>query len=187
MSGFRPSGVRVAPWPLFLAASNGTAPTFRGHIASLHLRRVHPKHDWSTAKPHVCDPALRSVSPTGPPLLQHPNFLGAFPRPASPAWSATTSNRRTSVQPSEATPMESLPEIQPAVRCVRSTSYVPVVVHGSVHPGKIISLQAMGQTLIVVDDPEIAVNLLEKRSGIYSSRPDSIVVDLLVRASYRLL
>ncbi|RDX52093.1 hypothetical protein OH76DRAFT_1481154 [Lentinus brumalis] len=32
--------------------------------------------------------------------------------------------------------------------------------------GKIISLQAMGQTLIVVDDPEIAVNLLEKRSGI---------------------
>ncbi|KAI0721292.1 cytochrome P450 [Cerioporus squamosus] len=44
--------------------------------------------------------------------------------------------------------------------------------------GKIISFQAMGQTLVIVDDPEIAVELLEKRSGIYSSRPDSIVVEL---------
>ncbi|RDX52095.1 CyP450 monooxygenase [Lentinus brumalis] len=48
----------------------------------------------------------------------------------------------------------------------------------SKHYGNIISFQAMGQTLVVIDDPEIAVDLLEKRSGIYSSRPDSIVVEL---------
>ncbi|KAI0721291.1 cytochrome P450 [Cerioporus squamosus] len=36
----------------------------------------------------------------------------------------------------------------------------------------------MGQTLVVVDDPDTAVDLFEKRSGIYSSRPNSIVVEL---------
>ncbi|RPD81994.1 CyP450 monooxygenase [Lentinus tigrinus ALCF2SS1-7] len=45
--------------------------------------------------------------------------------------------------------------------------------------GKITSFQAMGQTLVVIDDPAIAVELLEKRSTVYSSRPDSIVVEML--------
>lgn len=59
-----------------------------------------------------------------------------------------------------------------------SLGKVPAGVHPLTHPGNIISFQAMGQTLVVIDDPEIAVDLLEKRSGIYSSRPDSIVVEL---------
>ena len=46
--------------------------------------------------------------------------------------------------------------------------------------GKIISLKAMGQCLVIIDDVETAVNLLDKRSGIYSSRPQSAMVELYV-------
>ncbi|KAI0754765.1 cytochrome P450 [Daedaleopsis nitida] len=42
----------------------------------------------------------------------------------------------------------------------------------------IISLSAMGQCLIVINDPKVAIDLLEKRSSIYSSRPKSTMVDL---------
>ena len=46
--------------------------------------------------------------------------------------------------------------------------------------GKIISLRAMGQCLVVIDDVETAVNLLDKRSAIYSSRPQLAMVELCV-------
>lgn len=36
----------------------------------------------------------------------------------------------------------------------------------------------MGQTIIAIDDPKIAVELLEKRSAIYSSRPSSNMIVL---------
>lgn len=45
-------------------------------------------------------------------------------------------------------------------------------------PGSIISLRALGRTMIVVDDHDIAVELLEKRSSIYSSRLQSTTIDL---------
>ncbi|EJF55407.1 cytochrome P450 [Dichomitus squalens LYAD-421 SS1] len=45
--------------------------------------------------------------------------------------------------------------------------------------GKIMSLKAFGQTFIVVDDADIAMDLLEKRSAIYSSRPESNMVALV--------
>ncbi|KAI0715623.1 cytochrome P450 [Cerioporus squamosus] len=45
--------------------------------------------------------------------------------------------------------------------------------------GNIISLRALGQTLVIVDDPDIAVELLEKRSSIYSSRLQSPTIDLV--------
>ncbi|KAM5539417.1 hypothetical protein V8D89_006869 [Ganoderma adspersum] len=45
--------------------------------------------------------------------------------------------------------------------------------------GKILSLKALSQVLIVVDDAEIAVELLEKRSAIYSSRPESPMIALV--------
>ena len=44
--------------------------------------------------------------------------------------------------------------------------------------GKLLSLKALSQVLIVVDDAEIAVELLEKRSAIYSSRPESPMIAL---------
>ncbi|KAI0754760.1 cytochrome P450 [Daedaleopsis nitida] len=47
--------------------------------------------------------------------------------------------------------------------------------------GKIISLNAMGQRVVVIDDPDVAVELLEKRSAIYSSRPQSVTIELLVQ------
>ncbi|RDX53515.1 cytochrome P450 [Lentinus brumalis] len=45
--------------------------------------------------------------------------------------------------------------------------------------GSIISLRALGRTMIVVDDHDIAVELLEKRSSIYSSRLQSTTIDLI--------
>ncbi|RPD62615.1 cytochrome P450 [Lentinus tigrinus ALCF2SS1-7] len=45
--------------------------------------------------------------------------------------------------------------------------------------GDIISLRALGRTLIVVDKADIAVELLEKRSSIYSSRLQSTTIDLI--------
>ena len=36
----------------------------------------------------------------------------------------------------------------------------------------------LGRTLIVIDDHDVALDLLEKRSAIYSSRPPSVTVDL---------
>ena len=42
------------------------------------------------------------------------------------------------------------------------------------------SLTAFGQVLIIVDDTDIAVELLEKRSAIYSSRPQSHMAELYV-------
>lgn len=44
--------------------------------------------------------------------------------------------------------------------------------------GNLISLQVLGRTLIVIDDHDVALDLLEKRSTIYSSRPPSVTVDL---------
>ncbi|TBU30035.1 hypothetical protein BD311DRAFT_805834 [Dichomitus squalens] len=50
--------------------------------------------------------------------------------------------------------------------------------------GKILSLAAFGQTLIIVDDTDIAVELLEKRSLNYSSRPESHMVALVSYTRY---
>ncbi|KAM5539416.1 hypothetical protein V8D89_006868 [Ganoderma adspersum] len=44
--------------------------------------------------------------------------------------------------------------------------------------GKIISLRAMGQTIVVIEDVKIAVELFERRSAIYSSRPSSNMIVL---------
>nr|VWO99444.1 N/A [Ganoderma boninense] len=44
--------------------------------------------------------------------------------------------------------------------------------------GNIISLRVMDQTIVVIDDMKIAVELFERRSAIYSSRPASNVVAL---------
>ena len=38
--------------------------------------------------------------------------------------------------------------------------------------GGLVSLRALGRTLVVIDDYDTAVDLLEKRSAVYSSRPD---------------
>ncbi|TFK89697.1 cytochrome P450 [Polyporus arcularius HHB13444] len=46
------------------------------------------------------------------------------------------------------------------------------------HDWNLISLQVFGRTLIIVDNHDIAVDLLDKRSSIYSSRPPSKTVDL---------
>ncbi|PIL22725.1 cytochrome P450 [Ganoderma sinense ZZ0214-1] len=45
--------------------------------------------------------------------------------------------------------------------------------------GKIMSFKVFSQVLILVDDAEVAVELLEKRSSIYSSRPESPMVALV--------
>ena len=37
--------------------------------------------------------------------------------------------------------------------------------------GPISSVSALGQDIIIVNDPEVALDLLEKRSGTYSDRP----------------
>ena len=47
-----------------------------------------------------------------------------------------------------------------------------------IRSGKILALRAFGQVLIVVDDAKVAVELLEKRSAVYSSRPESSMVAL---------
>ncbi|KAI0754764.1 cytochrome P450 98A3 [Daedaleopsis nitida] len=44
--------------------------------------------------------------------------------------------------------------------------------------GKIMSLSVMEQCIIVVNDPQVAIDLLEKRSSIYSSRPKSPIIEL---------
>ena len=44
-------------------------------------------------------------------------------------------------------------------------------------PGSMISLTVFGRTLIVINDAEIAIELLEKRAAQYSSRPGSILVN----------
>ncbi len=43
--------------------------------------------------------------------------------------------------------------------------------------------QAMGQRLVVISNLETALELLEKRSAIYSSRPRSVLYDLYVAKS----
>ena len=47
--------------------------------------------------------------------------------------------------------------------------------------GGIISLRVMGQQIIVINDYKVAVDLLEKRSSVYSSRPASPLFKLYVR------
>ena len=47
------------------------------------------------------------------------------------------------------------------------------------------SLTAFGQVLIIVDDTDIAVELLEKRSAIYSSRPQSHMAELYVSRQWK--
>ncbi|KAI0633029.1 O-methylsterigmatocystin oxidoreductase [Trametes polyzona] len=45
--------------------------------------------------------------------------------------------------------------------------------------GDVIALQAFGQTVIVLSSMTAAVDLLEKRSAIYSDRPDSMAIKLI--------
>ena len=45
-------------------------------------------------------------------------------------------------------------------------------------PGKLIYLDVVGRGVLVVDDADIAVDLLDKHSAIFSSRPESTMVNL---------
>ena len=44
--------------------------------------------------------------------------------------------------------------------------------------GKLVHMRVMGRSILLVDDLQVAVDLLEKRSTIYSSRPASTAVEL---------
>lgn len=47
-------------------------------------------------------------------------------------------------------------------------------------------LKGVGQSIIIINSYEIAVNLLEKRSAKYSDRPNSVMVnELSVEAPHR--
>ena len=44
--------------------------------------------------------------------------------------------------------------------------------------GDLLYLDAVGQPIVIINDPEIASSLLEKRSAIYSSRMQSRLISL---------
>ncbi|KAI0754761.1 cytochrome P450 [Daedaleopsis nitida] len=46
------------------------------------------------------------------------------------------------------------------------------------HGCKIVSLNVMGRRLVVIDDAEVAIELLQKRSANYSSKPASVIFEM---------
>ena len=60
-----------------------------------------------------------------------------------------------------------------AVQVERQIREANIVVSGS-----LLCLVVVGQPLIIIDDPKVASDLLDKRSAIYSSRMPSRLVDL---------
>ncbi len=48
--------------------------------------------------------------------------------------------------------------------------------------GPIISLRVMSHQFVILNDYQAAIDLLEKRSGIYSSRVASLIFELYVRS-----
>ena len=43
-------------------------------------------------------------------------------------------------------------------------------------PGDLIYLNAVGQPIVIINSPKVAVALLDRRTAIYSDRPRNIVV-----------
>jgi hypothetical protein len=46
-------------------------------------------------------------------------------------------------------------------------------------PGDLTYLNAAGQPVVIINSRKVAVELLERRSGIYSDRPHNVVVDIM--------
>ena len=53
-----------------------------------------------------------------------------------------------------------------------------VIFWTNVPTGNLMFFRALGQSLVIVNDAETATDLLEKRSGKYSSRPSSVLTTL---------
>ena len=54
------------------------------------------------------------------------------------------------------------------------------------HTGDIIYLSAMGQPIVVLNDFNIAIELLDRRAGIYSDRPSFIVANGILSGGLQL-
>ena len=93
-------------------------------------------------------------------------------------WTYPTPGPRESAGCPEDVPLERLPAAKPTIRYVGRCQLQRNFYNRNIVAGKIISLQAMGRCMVIIDDANTAVELLEKRSAIYSSRAHSVIVDL---------
>ena len=53
--------------------------------------------------------------------------------------------------------------------------------------GNLVHLEVMGHSMLIINDPEIAVDLLEKHSNVHSSRPVSKMISLCVQTSFLII
>ncbi|KAF7423939.1 hypothetical protein PC9H_009237 [Pleurotus ostreatus] len=90
------------------------------------------------------------------------------------AWNLTKSNRKIPLPPG--------PPADPIIgHLLRFPSENPELVfhEWSKQYGDVIHLSVLGRSIIVLDSHQVAIDLLEKRSALYSDRPRFLVFDLM--------
>lgn len=90
---------------------------------------------------------------------------------SSSTWTKASPTRWESVRFAEGTRGRALGEAQGALWYAYLQRFFTVSNVVDIRVGPISSVSALGTTMIIVNDLKIALDLLEKRSSIYSSRP----------------
>ena len=71
--------------------------------------------------------------------------------------------------------------------CLVAETFKPRLTQWSKDYGGIFSLKRFTNTTLVISDRKLIKNLLDKKSNIYSNRPDSIVADLITQGDHLLI